>query len=98
MPRPAVFLAEFGYPPYSEALVVTRTTLAGRRENASAVLPPRVGRRLAQLSCESRARQRADQASEPADERRAHRVWRAQDDEYGIVASGDARKFGLLTI
>jgi len=37
--RPAVFLlADFGYPPYSEALVVTRSTLAARSSRTSKLI------------------------------------------------------------
>ena len=43
--RSVFLLADFGYPPYSEALVVTRTTLAAPHRNARAI-PPRVRGRL----------------------------------------------------
>ena len=59
--KPAVFLlADLGYPPYSEALVVTRDTLAQARRCA-ATLRARIRRRLEELPRQSGAGQRAHQ-------------------------------------
>ena len=96
--RPVVFLlADFGYPPYSEALVVTRTTLASRRDalerflRASAegwrsyLANPRPGNAL--------IREANPQMS---DELLAYGVRKLI--EYGIVTGGDGRRLGLLTM
>ena len=64
--KPVVFLlADLGYPPYSEVLVVTRDTLDKRARRARA-LRSRVGRRLEELSRQSGAGQRAHQARQSA--------------------------------
>ncbi|MGE5739513.1 MAG: ABC transporter substrate-binding protein [Betaproteobacteria bacterium] len=96
--RPVVFLlADFGYPPYSEALVVTRTTLAKRTDalerflRASAegwrsyLANPQPGNALIKAG-----------NPEMTDELLAYGVRKLI--EHGIVTSGDARKFGLLTM
>jgi len=96
--RPVVFLlADFGYPPYSEALVVTRTTLAKRMDalerflRASAegwrsyLANPQPGNALIKAG-----------NPEMTDELLAYGVRKLV--EHGIVTSGDARKFGLLTM
>lgn len=96
--RPVVFLlADFGYPPYSEALVVTRTTLAKRTDalerflRASAegwrsyLANPQPGNALIKAG-----------NPEMTDELLAYGVRKLV--EHGIVTSGDARKFGLLTM
>ncbi len=96
--RPVVFLlADFGYPPYSEALVVTRTTLARRTDalerflRASAegwrsyLANPQAGNALIKES-----------NPEMTNELLAYGVRKLN--EHGIVTSGDARKFGLLTM
>jgi NitT/TauT family transport system substrate-binding protein len=96
--RAVVFLlADFGYPPYSEALVVTRTTLAKRTDalerflRASAegwrsyLANPQPGNALIKAG-----------NPEMTDELLAYGVRKLV--EHGIVTSGDARKFGLLTM
>jgi NitT/TauT family transport system substrate-binding protein len=96
--RPVVFLlADFGYPPYSQALVVTRTTLAKRTDalerflRASAegwrsyLANPQPGNALIKAG-----------NPEMTDELLAYGVRKLV--EHGIVTSGDARKFGLLTM
>lgn len=96
--RPVVFLlADFGYPPYSQALVVTRMTLAKRTDalerflRASAegwrsyLANPQPGNALIKAG-----------NPEMTDELLAYGVRKLV--EHGIVTSGDARKFGLLTM
>jgi len=61
---PVVFLlADLGYPPYSEALVVTATRSASvpMRSSASSAPRPRAGRATSPIP----RRQRADQARQP---------------------------------
>ena len=94
----AVFLlADYGYPPYSEALVVTRTTLARRRDELE---------RFLRASAEGWRSYLANPAPgnalikstnrEMSDELLAYGVRKMN--EYGIVANADARRFGLLTM
>ena len=96
--KPVVFLlADLGYPPYSEALVVTRDTL-GKRADAL--------RRFVQASAEGWKSYLADPAPgnalikrdnpQMSDELLAfsHRKLR----EHAIVAGGDAATQGLLTM
>jgi NitT/TauT family transport system substrate-binding protein len=96
--RPAVFLlADFGYPPYSEALVVTRATLDSRAD---------VLERFIRASAEGWRRYLANPAPgnalikranpEMGDELLAFGVRKMN--EHGIVTGGEARKFGLLTM
>jgi len=96
--RPAVFLlADFGYPPYSEALVVTRTTLAGRRETLERFLRASAEGWRSYLANPAPGNALIKQANpQMSDELIAYGVRKMS--EYGIVASGDARKFGLLTM
>ena len=96
--RPAVFLlADFGYPPYSEALVVTRTTLAGRREKLERFLRASAEGWRSYLANPAPGNALIKQANpQMSDELIAYGVRKMS--EYGIVASGDARKFGLLTM
>ena len=96
--RPAVFLlADFGYPPYSEALVVTRTTLAGRRETLERFLRASAEGWRSYLANPAPGNALIKQANpQMRDELIAYGVRKMS--EYGIVASGDARKFGLLTM
>ena len=78
--KPVVFLlAEQGYPPYSEVLAVRRDDAGEARRRADAIRPG-VRRRLEELSRESRARQRAHQARQSADVRRAPRLRPSQDE------------------
>lgn len=96
--RPVVFLlADRGYPPYSETLVVTRSTLARKREvlerfiRASAegwksyLAHPSPGNALIRKS-----------NPEMSDDLLAYGLRKLN--EYGIVVNADARKFGLLTM
>ena len=96
--RPAVFLlADFGYPPYSEALVVTRTTLAGRRETLERFLRASAEGWRSYLANPAPGNALIKQANpQMSNELIAYGVRKMS--EYGIVASGDARKFGLLTM
>jgi len=96
--RPAVFLlADFGYPPYSEALVVTRTTLAGRRETLERFIRASAEGWRSYLANPAPGNALIKQANpQMSDELIAYGVRKMS--EYGIVASGDARKFGLLTM
>jgi NitT/TauT family transport system substrate-binding protein len=96
--KPVVFLlADLGYPPYSEALVVTRDTLAKRGDAL---------RRFVQASAEGWKRYLADPAAgnalirkanpEMSDELLAYGLARMK--EYAIVDGGDAKTRGLLTM
>jgi NitT/TauT family transport system substrate-binding protein len=96
--QPVVFLlADRGYPPYSETLVVTRSTLANRRE---------VLERFIRASAEGWRTYLAHPAAGNALIRKANPEM--TDDllayglrklnEYGIVVNADAHKFGLLTM
>jgi NitT/TauT family transport system substrate-binding protein len=96
--RPAVFLlADFGYPPYSEALVVTRATLAGRRDTLERFIRASAEGWRSYLANPAPGNALIKQANpQMSDELIAYGVRKMN--EYGIVASGDARKFGLLTM
>ncbi|MDQ2915983.1 MAG: ABC transporter substrate-binding protein, partial [Pseudomonadota bacterium] len=96
--QPTVFLlADFGYPPYSETLVVTQTMLAGRRDALE---------RFIRASAEGWKSYFANPAPgnalirqvnpQMSDELLAYGVRELK--EYEIVTGGDARKFGLLTM
>lgn len=96
--KPVVFLlADFGYPPYSEALIVKRETLANRAD---------VLRRFVLASAEGWKSYLANPAPgnaliqrdnpEMSDELLAY--GRQKLKEYGIVEGGDARTLGLLTM
>lgn len=96
--RPMVFLlADRGYPPYSETLVVTRSTLAQRRD---------VLERFIRASAEGWKSYLAHPAAgdalirkanpEMGDDLLAYGLRKLND--YGIVVNADARKFGLLTM
>jgi len=96
--RPVVLLlADYGYPPYAEALVVTRATLAGKTE---------VLERFIRASAEGWRSYLANPAPgnalikkanpQMSDELLAYGVRKMS--EYGIVTGGDARRFGLLTM
>ena len=96
---PVVFLlADLGYPPYSEVLVVTQRQARAPPRRAAA-LRARVGRGLEELSRQSRAGQCADQARQPADERRRCSPTASQD-EANTPSSPAAtpRRTGLLTM
>jgi NitT/TauT family transport system substrate-binding protein len=96
--RPTVFLlADYGYPPYSEVLAVTRKTLAGRRDALE---------RFIRASAEGWKSYLANPAPGDAlikranpqmsDELLAYGVRKMR--EYMIVTGGDARTSGLLTM
>jgi len=96
--NPAVFLlADLGYPPYAETLVVTRDTLAKRRD---------VVKRFVQASAEGWKSYLANPAPGNALIKRDNP--QMEDDliafgvrkmkEYGIVTGGDAGKLGILTM
>ena len=96
--KPVVFLlADLGYPPYSQALVVTRTTLSARNDALT---------RFVRASAEGWKRYIADPAPgnalikranpQMSDELLAYGV--AKMREYGIVDGGDAKTRGLLTM
>jgi len=96
--RPAVFLlADFGYPPYSEALVVTRSTLAARRETLERFIRASAEGWLSYLANPAPGNALIKQANpQMSDDLIAYGIRKMT--EYGIVTSGDARKFGLLTM
>ena len=96
--RPAVFLlADFGYPPYSEALVVTRSTLAARRETLERFIRASAEGWLSYLANPAAGNALIKQANpQMSDDLIAYGIRKMT--EYGIVTSGDARKFGLLTM
>ncbi|MGE5170939.1 MAG: ABC transporter substrate-binding protein [Rudaea sp.] len=96
--RPSVFLlADFGYPPYSETLVVTRKTLDERRDTLELFV---------RASAEGWKSYLADPAPGNAlirkanpqmtDELLAYGIAKLR--EYQIVTGGDARGLGLLTM
>ena len=93
---PVVFLlADLGYPPYSEVLVVTRDTLAKRRDALA---------RFVRASAEGWKRYLADPAAGNALIRKDNpemseallAYGQRKMREYAIVAGGDASKTGLL--
>ena len=96
--RPVVFLlADFGYPPYSEALVVTRTTLARRTDALERFLRASAEGWRNYLANPQAGNALIKEANpQMSDELLAYGVRKLN--EHGIVASGDARKFGLLTM
>jgi NitT/TauT family transport system substrate-binding protein len=96
--RPTVFLlADYGYPPYSEALAVTRKTLGERRD---------VLERFIRASAEGWKSYLANPAPgnalikranpQMSDELLAYGVKKLR--EYEIVSGGDAHRLGLLTM
>ena len=96
--QPVVFLlADRGYPPYSETLVVTRSTLAAKRD---------VLERFIRASAEGWKAYLAHPAAGNALIRKANpemtddllAYGQRKLNEYGIVVNADARKFGLLTM
>jgi len=96
--RPSVFLlADFGYPPYSEALVVTRSTLASRREALERFIRASAEGWLSYLANPAPGNTLIKQANpQMSDDLIAYGIRKMI--EYGIVTSGDAHKFGLLTM
>ena len=96
--RPVVFLlADIGYPPYSETLVVTRKTLSSRNDALA---------RFVRASAEGWKSYLADPAPgnalikranpQMSDELLAYGLAKLR--EYGLVEGGDAKTRGLLTM
>ena len=96
--RPAVFLlADHGYPPYSEALVVTRATLDGKPDMLERFIRASAEGWKSYLANPGPGNALIKQANpEMGDDLLAYGVRKLN--EYGIVAGADARKFGLLTM
>jgi NitT/TauT family transport system substrate-binding protein len=96
--RPVVFLlADFGYPPYSETLVVTRKTFAARNDALARFLRASAEGWRSYLANPAPGNALIKRANpEMSDELLAYGVRKLN--EYGIVAGADARKFGLLTM
>jgi len=96
--RPVVFLlADFGYPPYSEALVVTRATLASQRDALERFLRASAEGWRSYLTSPAPGNALIKQANpQMGDELLAYGVRKL--DEYGIVTGGDGRRLGLLTM
>jgi NitT/TauT family transport system substrate-binding protein len=96
--RPVVFLlADFGYPPYSETLVVTRTTLDKRADALERFIRASAEGWKSYLANPAPGNALIKQANpEMGDALLAYGVRKLN--EYGIVAGGEARKFGLLTM
>jgi NitT/TauT family transport system substrate-binding protein len=96
--KPTVFLlADLGYPPYSEALVVTRTTLEKRRDVLSRFVRASAEGWKSYLArpAPGNALIRKDNP-QMGDDLVAFGV--AQTKAHGLVDSGDARTLGLLTM
>ena len=96
--RPAVFLlADFGYPPYSEALVVTQKTLAERRDALERFIRASAEGWLSYLANPAPGNALIKQANpQMSDDLLDYGVRKLR--EYEIVTAPDARKFGLLTM
>lgn len=96
--RPAVFLlADFGYPPYSETLVVMRKTLAQRRDALERFIRASAEGWKSYLADPAPGNALIKQANpQMADELLAYGVRKLK--EYAIVTGGDAHRFGLLTM
>ena len=96
--RPVVFLlADFGYPPYSEALVVSRATLESRRDALERFVRASAEGWKSYLADPTPGNALIKQANpQMTDELIAYGVRKMN--EYGIVTGGEARKFGLLTM
>lgn len=96
--RPAVFLlADHGYPPYSETLVVTRATLDGKTDMLERFIRASAEGWKSYLANPRPGDALIKQANpEMGDDLLAYGVRKLN--EYGIVAGADARKFGLLTM
>jgi NitT/TauT family transport system substrate-binding protein len=96
--KPVVLLlADFGYPPYSETLVVTRTTLTRRADALERFIRASAEGWRSYLANPAPGNALIRQANpQMSDELLAYGVRKMN--EYGIVANADARKFGLLTM
>jgi NitT/TauT family transport system substrate-binding protein len=96
--KPVVLLlADFGYPPYSETLVVTRTTLTRRADALERFIRASAEGWRSYLANPAPGNALIRQANpQMSDELLAYGVRKMN--EYGIVANADARKFSLLTM
>jgi NitT/TauT family transport system substrate-binding protein len=96
--KPAVFLlADLGYPPYSETLVVTRNTLAGRQDTLVRFVRASAEGWKSYLANPTPGNALIKRANpQMSDELLAYGVARLR--EYAIVEGGDARTRGLLTM
>jgi NitT/TauT family transport system substrate-binding protein len=96
--RPVVFLlADFGYPPYSEALVVTHQTLTSQRDALERFLRASAEGWRSYLANPAPGNALIKQANpQMSDELLAYGVRKLN--EYGIVTGGDGRRLGLLTM
>ncbi|HLW12140.1 MAG TPA: ABC transporter substrate-binding protein [Casimicrobiaceae bacterium] len=96
--RPTVFLlADFGYPPYSETLAVTRKTLAERRDALERFIRASAEGWKSYLANPAPGNALIKQANpQMSDELLAYGV--AKLKEYAIVTGGDAHRFGLLSM
>jgi NitT/TauT family transport system substrate-binding protein len=96
--RPVVLLlADFGYPPYAEVLVVTRATLAAKTDVLERFIRASAEGWRSYLANPAPANALIKQANpQMSDELLAYGVRKMG--EYGIVTGGDARRFGLLTM
>jgi len=96
--RPVVFLlADYGYPPYSEALVVTQKTLRDRRDALERFLRASAEGWRSYLANPAPGDALIKQANpQMTDDLLAYGVRKLR--EYEIVTGGDARRFGLLTM
>ena len=96
--RPVVFLlADYGYPPYSEALVVTQKTLRDRRDALERFLRASAEGWRSYLANPAPGDTLIKQANpQMTDDLLAYGVRKLR--EYEIVTGGDARRFGLLTM
>jgi NitT/TauT family transport system substrate-binding protein len=96
--QPVVFLlADLGYPPYSETLVVTRKTLAGRRDALERFIRASADGWKSYLANPAPGNALIKRANpQMTDALLAYGVAKLR--QYGIVEGGDARTAGLLTM
>lgn len=96
--HPVMFLlADYGYPPYSEVLAVTRKTLAERRDVLERFIRASAEGWRSYLAHPAPGNALIRKANpEMGDALLAYGVRKLN--EYEIVAGGDARRFGLLTM
>ena len=96
--RPVVFLlADYGYPPYSQALVVTQKTLRDRRDALERFLRASAEGWRSYLANPAPGNALIKQANpQMTDDLLSYGVRKLR--EYEIVTGGDARRFGLLTM
>lgn len=96
--RPSVFLlADFGYPPYSETLVVTRKTAVDRHDALERFIRASAEGWKSYLANPAPGNALIRQANpQMSEDLLAYGVRKLR--EYEIVTGGDARRFGLLTM